>query len=347
MRVIVAIDSLKGCVTSQEANHAACAGVLDACPVAQVVSLPVSDGGEGWLDAFGHFWGGELCAVRVNDPLMRPITAHYLRKGDEAVIEVARVCGFTLLAPDERNPLVATTYGVGQMIAHAAGQGCRRFIVGLGGTATSDAGMGMMQALERSGVPRQGLQFTIATDVTNPLCGAEGAARVFAPQKGATPAVVAELDARAARYAHQAASDCGFDRSHESGAGAAGGLGYAFMQFFGAECRSGAEVLLDAAHFDRLLTDASLVITGEGAADAQTLMGKLPGAVLRRAQRHGVPTCLAAGRVEQRSRLLDAGFTRVECINPPDTPLHEAMRPAVALARLRQTAARSVPQPNK
>ena len=336
-RIIVAIDSLKGCLTSAEANQAAAEGIRSVMLDAAIVQIPVSDGGEGWLDAFHSAVGGMLVDICVKDPLLRPIVAPYLIVGDTAVIEMAKASGLTLLAPDERNPLVATSYGTGQLIVDAVRRGCRHIIVGLGGSATSDCGMGMLRAVIDSFAKHQlwddvraldDVRFTIATDVTNPLCGEHGAAFVFAPQKGATPAMVAALDARARHFAAVSAIHFGHDRQNEPGAGAAGGLGYAFMQYLNAERRSGIDLLLETIRFDELLQDASFVITGEGSADRQTLMGKLPFGILQRARR--APVVLIAGRISDRQLLLDAGFSQVEPISPPELPLEEAMNPATA-----------------
>lgn len=339
MKVVVAIDSLKGCLTSQEANRAAVAGVRQGMPGAEVVEIPVSDGGEGFLDAFQSAWGGEKVEVEVMDPLMRPVVAPYLLRGDTAIIEMAKASGLTLLRLEERNPMQATSYGTGQLVADAVRRGSKHVVVGLGGSATSDCGMGMIRAIidafAKGGTwddvrVLDDVRFTIATDVTNPLCGENGAAYVFAPQKGATPEMVVSLDARAQRFAEVSARHFGYDRQNEQGAGAAGGLGYAFLQYMKAACRSGIDLLLDAVHFDEVLKDADLVITGEGSADRQTLMGKLPFGILQRAKAHGVPVCLIAGRIADRPELLAAGFQHVMCINAPDLPIEEAMKPAVA-----------------
>lgn len=339
MKVVVAIDSLKGCLTSQEANRAAVAGVRQGMPGAEVVEIPVSDGGEGFLDAFQSAWGGEKVEVEVMDPLMRPVVAPYLLRGDTAIIEMAKASGLTLLRSEERNPMQATSYGTGQLVADAVRRGSKHVVVGLGGSATSDCGMGMIRAIidafAKGGTwddvrVLDDVRFTIATDVTNPLCGENGAAYVFAPQKGATPEMVVSLDARAQRFAEVSARHFGYDRQNEQGAGAAGGLGYAFLQYMKAACRSGIDLLLDAVHFDEVLKDADLVITGEGSADRQTLMGKLPFGILQRAKAQGVPVCLIAGRIADRPELLAAGFQHVMCINAPDLPIEEAMKPAVA-----------------
>ena len=350
-KIIVAIDSFKGCLTSVEANQAASEGIIDKMPDAQVVQVPVSDGGEGWLEAFKAAIGGELVEVNVKDPLMRPIVAQYLVQGDTAVIEIAKASGLTLLKPEERNPMVATSYGTGQLVVDAVRRGCKHIIVGLGGSATSDCGIGMLEAIENSKLKMDNdVRFTIATDVTNPLCGENGAAHVFGPQKGATPEMVEVLDARAKRFAEASAKHVDRDCQNMPGAGAAGGLGYAFLQYMYAECRSGIDLLLDTIHFDDLLQDADLVITGEGSADRQTLMGKLPFGILQRAQPHpltpsprgegeayGVPVMLIAGRIADEQILLDAGFARVACINPLGLPLEIAMQPETAKENIKTT----------
>ena len=233
--------------------------------------------------------------------------------------------------------MIATSYGTGQLVADAVSKGAKHIIVGLGGSATSDAGTGMLKALVDAFAPQgswddikelKQVRFTIASDVRNPLCGEYGAAHVFAPQKGANEDMVRQLDERARKFAEASAKHFGYDRSQTEGAGAAGGLGYAFLQYLNAECTSGIQLLLDTIRFRKLALDADLIITGEGSADRQTLMGKLPMGILE--QSGVVPVCLIAGRISDREELLTAGFSRVECINPPDTPLEKAMRKEVA-----------------
>ncbi len=368
-KIIVAIDSFKGCLTSAEANRAAVEGILARMPEAEVLPIPVSDGGEGWLEAFRSLTPtpspvgrgtsptpalpsregsptptlpsreGVVVEVDVRDPLMRHITAPYLVIGDTAVIEMAKASGLMLLHEEERNPMIATSYGTGQLVADAVRRGCKHIIVGLGGSATSDCGIGMLRAIIDNFAKHgswddvhelDAVHFTIATDVTNPLCGKNGAAHVFAPQKGATREMVQLLDARAKRFAEVSSRHFGYDRQNEPGAGAAGGLGYAFLQYMNAERRSGIDLLLDTIGFDRLLDSASLVVTGEGASDRQTLMGKVPYGILQRAKAHQVPVALIAGRIEDRQELLHAGFSQVLCINPPNLPAEEAMKPKTA-----------------
>lgn len=333
MKTVIAIDSFKGCLRSVEANRAAAEGVRSACPDAEIVEVPVSDGGEGFLEAFHAAIGGRFVTVPVMDPLMRRISARYLLKGQTAVLEVAEAIGLSLLSPEERNPMSASSYGVGQLVADAVRRGARHIIVGLGGSATIDAGRGMLQALTGFESLRD-IRFTIAADVDNPLFGEHGAAMVFGPQKGATLQMVRLLDDEARQFAADSARRLGYDRSRMEGAGAAGGLGYAFLQYLDAEFVPGAELLLETIGFDALVADASLVITGEGSADRQTLMGKLPMGILRHSGR--VPVCLIAGRVNDRPELLRAGFSRVECINPPGLALEEAMKKTVAEENIRR-----------
>ena len=344
MKIVLAIDSFKGCLTSVEANQAAAEGIRAVCPDAEIVQVAVSDGGEGFLEAFHAAIGGEMVTIGVRDPLMRRISARYLLKGDTAVIEMAQACGLTLLSADERNPLLATSYGVGLLVADAVRRGARHIIVGLGGSATSDAGIGMIRALIDAFAPHgtwddvqalRPVRFTIASDVQNPLCGANGAAHVFAPQKGATPEMVSRLDASARRFAEVSARHFGYDRSQQPGAGAAGGLGYAFLQYLDADCQPGIRLLLDALHFRELISDATLIVTGEGSADRQTLMGKLPMGILQ--QSHGIPVALIAGRISDCDRLLRAGFAKVKCINPAGLPQEVAMQSSIACRNIAET----------
>ena len=318
MKYVLAIDSFKGCLTSAEVETAV-ADVLNGKGV-ETVSLPMSDGGDGMLEAFTSALGGTLQPVYIHNHMMRRMDAQYGMTADgTAIIEVAQACGLTLVKEDERNPVRSTTYGVGELLARAVKRGCRKFIIGLGGTGTSDAGIGMIRALvdifargknfdEAMKTELGECRFTLASDVSNPLCGENGAARVFAPQKGATPEMVEQLDRRARLFAEKSALHFGFDKSEEPGAGAAGGLGYAFMQYLGAEMKSGADLLLDLIGFDDKIKDADLVITGEGRADRQTLMGKLPQRILERGKRSGVPVGLIAGQIAEKERLLSAGF---------------------------------------
>ncbi len=342
MKVVLAIDSFKGCLTSFEANASAAEGVRSVCPDAQVVQVRVSDGGEGFIEAFSEAIGGERITVKVKDPLMRPLESEYLLSDKTAVIEIAKAAGLSLLSTEERNPLIATSYGVGLFVADAVKNGAKQIIVGLGGSATSDAGIGMLQALIDVFAPGgkwddikelSDIKFTIASDVRNELFGKNGAAHIFAPQKGATPQMVIELDEKAKKFAELSALHFGYDRSHSPGAGAAGGLGYAFLQYLNADCVSGIDLLLEKVGFKELTKDANLVITGEGSADKQTLMGKLPVGVLRNSSNAKV--ALIAGKILDKNELLGAGFSFAECINPEGISLEVAMQEDVAKNNIR------------
>jgi len=349
VKTIIAIDSFKGCLSSAQANEAAAGGLKAEFPDSTLIQIPVSDGGEGWLEAFCAANVGNEVVIDAHDPLMLPVRASYLRDGDTAIIESARAVGLNLMRGQGLNPLIATSYGLGEIVADAVRRGCRKIIVGLGGSATSDCGKGMLRALIDCFAPGgtwkdvqalKDVSFTIAADVDNPLCGTNGAARVFAPQKGANPEMVEALEENALRFAEESAALLGHDCSDMAGAGAAGGLGYAFMQYLGAGCRPGADILLDAIGFDALLEGAGLVITGEGSADRQTLMGKLPFRILQRASARQIPVCLLAGRTNDRRQLLEAGFSYVENINPEAIPLGQAMEPETAKANIAGTVRR-------
>ncbi len=345
-KFVICMDSFKGCLTSQEANEAVSRAIQEELPEAETICLPVSDGGEGFTEAYRSILGGDLRMVRTYDPLMREINATYILTGETAIIEVAKSIGLTLLSEKERNPLTASSYGVGIVVANAVRNGAKHIIVGLGGSASSDSGRGMIRALREVFAPNgrwgdirafDDIRFTIATDVDNPLCGEHGASRVFAPQKGATPEMVRLLEERARSFAAYSARHFGYDCQNEAGAGAAGGLGYAFMQYLKANRISGAAYLLDCAHFDTLLQDTDAVFTGEGAANRQTLMGKLPYIVMQHAKTRNVPTFLLAGQVSDREALQKAGFARTESINPRTMTMQEAMQKETAQRNLSQT----------
>ena len=259
MKYILAIDSFKGCLSSVEVETALAEALCREG--IETVCLPMSDGGDGMLHAFTAALGGTLEPVYIHDQMMRRVDAQYgIAPDGTAIIEVAQACGLNLVKEDERNPMRATTYGVGELLSRAIKRGCRNFIIGLGGTGTSDAGIGMIRALvdifargknfdEAMNTELGECRFTLASDVTNPLCGENGAAYVYAPQKGATPEMVEQPDRRARLFAGKSALHFGFDKSNEPGAGAAGGLGYAFMQYLGAEMKSGADLLLDLTDY--------------------------------------------------------------------------------------------------
>lgn len=346
-KFVIAVDSFKGCLTSAEAGGAVAEALRTAVADAETACVEVSDGGEGMASAFTKALGGSIEKAYVHDLMMRCRWAKYGVTADgTAIIEAAEACGLTLVGEDERNPVRATSYGVGELVAAAVKRGCRKFIIGLGGSGTSDAGMGMLRALTDRLAPRGGTiddalrgglsqcRFTLACDVSNPLLGVNGATMVFARQKGATPEMLPLLEKRAERFARASARHFGIDRSCSPGAGAAGGLGYAFMQYLNAEMRPGADLLLDLCGFDAMLDGAECVITGEGRADRQTLMGKLPQRVMRRARLKGVPAWLIAGRIDDEDALLEAGFAKAVSVTPDGMALAEAIRKDVAVRNI-------------
>ncbi len=329
MKVTIAIDSFKGSLGSIEAGKAASAGVRRAFPDAVCAVRPLADGGEGTVDALVEGLGGALNAVTVTGPAGKPTTATYgILPGGTAVMEMAQASGITLVSGVDKNPLFTTTYGVGEMILDAARRGARKFIIGIGGSATNDGGAGMLQALgfrlldddgidlprggaalmrlakiippENPAVDLQALDFRIACDVKNPLCGKNGASAVFGPQKGATPEMVKELDLALAHYAKVAAGHLPAVEPglvDFPGTGAAGGLGFAFKAFLGGELVPGVDLILSGTDLERFVKDADIVITGEGRLDGQTVMGKAPVGVARLAKRYGKRVIAFAGCV--------------------------------------------------
>ncbi len=345
-KIVLAFDSFKGCISAQQACRAACQGILSLAPDAEVVMMPLSDGGEGLVLCLVPILGLREIVFQAHDPLMRPIEAVYAvdSRSQTAYMEMASTSGLTRLAVSERNPLKATTYGVGEMIADALRRRCRHIVMGIGGSATCDGGQGMLEALERHPSLMAALgrdcDITVACDVTNPLYGPDGAAYVFAPQKGASPAEVRILDERLCRWA--ALTERRGMAVHADafcpGAGAAGGLGYALMTYLHARLMRGIDIVLDAIRFDDVLQGADLVITGEGKSDAQTLMGKVPSGVLTRASRADVPVLLLSGGIDGAAALLDAGFKDARSVNEGDLrPLDQLMQPQVACCNIEKT----------
>ena len=335
--IIVASDSYKDCLSSNEINNAMAAAISQWPENPSVISLEMSDGGEGMLPVFAHALGATLVQMRGHDALMRTIDCAYALAMDTAIIEVAQTVGLQLIEPELRNPMRTTSWGVGEQIMDAYRKGIRKYIVGLGGSSTSDCGIGMLRAMGNDWreVAAQ-CSFVLASDVTNPLCGHHGAAYVYAAQKGADENMIRGLDERARRFAEASSRALHRDMSREPGAGAAGGLGYAFMQYLGAQMQSGAELLLQFVHFDALLDNAQLVITGEGHSDRQTLMGKLPAVILHHAQSKGIPVWLVSGGISDCDILSHAGFSRILPVTPHDMPLCEAIKVDKAKANILQ-----------
>ena len=341
MKIVIAIDSFKGCLSSREANEAAGDGI----------KLPISDGGEGMTEAFKAMdLGYKDVTIDVHGPLMEPLTASYLisEDGKRAVMEMAAACGLPLVPFDKRNPEETTTFGFGEMLADAMRRGCKDIIIGIGGSATCDAGEGMLRALINANIISienntllstfENININVACDVQNPLFGINGASYVFSPQKGADEAMVERLDQRLKDFYN--ASGC---TDSVPGDGAAGGLGFALRYFLKASLKPGIDVVLDAQNFDNIIEGSDLIITGEGKCDRQTLMGKVPYGILQRAKKSNIPVVLIAGKTEDEDILLDAGFKDVICVNKDDNrPLEILMQPDVAKQNITKTIKRYI-----
>lgn len=397
MKIICAFDSFKGCMTAKEACHAAASGLRERYPDAEVLCLPMSDGGEGMVECVAEAVGAKMMSIMVHDPLMQPTEARYAVSpdGTTAYMEMAAASGLTLVPEDKRNPMITTTYGVGEMILDAAERGCTKIVMGIGGSATCDGGRGMIECLEGhllltagcgmarpeplttvSGmarpepIGRKPIEIIVASDVCNPLYGENGAAYVFAPQKGATPAQVKLLDEQLRRFARETEAK-GMalpDLAEHPGAGAAGGLGYGLMAYLGAKLQSGIDMVLDTIHFDEQIKDADFILTGEGKSDNQTLTGraaikrkqhdasfsyneceqarlpvKVPEGILKRAKLLGIPVHLLSGAIEDAAALQEAGFASVRSINENDPrPLEVLMQKDVAMENMRETLCKSI-----
>lgn len=338
MRIIVATDSFKGSLTAKEVGNAIIGGLHQYNSTYMVKNVPMADGGEGTVQSLIDATGGSLITAPVHDPLMRNIQATYgiLGDGSTAVIEMATASGLPLLAKEELNPYITTTYGTGELILHALDRGCRTFIIGLGGSATNDGGMGMLQALgaqffdkdhnllTHGGFELQKLHhidisqlderlsrttFRIACDVDNSLCGPEGASSVYGPQKGATPEMVKVLDGALRHYAEVVERDFSTTLQNLPGAGAAGGLGAALLGFLDGEFSRGVDLVIETTGLEKDIREADLVITGEGKIDGQTRFGKTPYGVAQVAKKYGVPVIALCGVVGDGSEtLFDCGF---------------------------------------
>lgn len=362
--ILICVDSFKGSLSSMQVAAACHKGVSDVMPDAVVREFPLADGGEGTVDAIREAIHGTVRTVTVDGPLGELVQASYLVSADAstAFIEMAAAAGLPLVPQNMRNPMLTSTFGVGQLIADAYDAGCRRFLIGIGGSATNDGGTGMLQALGfrfldsqgnelgRGGqilekistikVPEHcldGAEFTVMCDVDNPLTGPSGAAYVFAPQKGADAVMVSQLDKGLANYAAVIRSQGFEDVEHFPGAGAAGGLGAAFKAFLNARLCRGVELILELTGFEKALAGADLVITGEGSIDSQTLHGKAPAGVLEAARRHNVPVIAIAGNVRAVEQLNRAGFVAVLPVVPGVCTLQQAMEPHTAFNNVKRT----------
>lgn len=364
MRILVAIDSLKGSLSSLEAGLAVKEGLEEiGC---EVVVKPIADGGEGSVEAMADALGAKFIDTIVKNPLGIEILARYALKDDLAILEMSSASGLTLINPDERNPLKTSTFGFGQMIKDAIAKGARKFIIGIGGSATNDAGTGMLSALgfnfyDENGILLEGkgedlakickfsdenvskelkeCEFLIACDVDNPLYGTNGAAHVYAPQKGANGRMVKELDDGLKHFATLVKEKTNSKFHTQKGAGAAGGLGFAFVAFLGAKLRPGIEIITQTIALEDEIKKADLVITGEGRMDFQSSMGKTPTGVAKLAKKYHKPVIAFAGSVQKCAKDCHKnGIDAYFCILNEPVSLEEAMRKDVAIRNLKMTA---------
>lgn len=354
-KIVIASDSFKGSLSSKQVAQTVSESLQRIYKNCEIIALPIADGGEGLTEALIDASKGSWTACRALDPLGREIVANYgiSQDGLTAIVEMAAASGLPLVEKEKRNPLLTTSYGTGQVIADALSRGCKHFLIGIGGSATNDAGVGMLQALcfefysKGRLLPMAGgaslalidrisseninplikqSRFTVACDVNNPLYGPSGAARVYAPQKGASPADVERLD-EGLRNFGSLINTMGVEVQEIAGAGAAGGMGAGLAVFLNAELKRGIDLVLDYLCFDELIADADLIITGEGRMDEQTLMGKAPSGVLTRALNQGIPCIALAGRIDDEKILKGAGFEALLEVSPRSMPLDEAMKP--------------------
>ncbi len=366
MKIVIAIDSLKGSLSSMEAGHAIEQGIRNVLPETKVLVKPLADGGEGTTEALVEGLGGDMVQVQVHGPLETPVNAAYgvIRESNTAIMEMAAAAGIILVGKDKR-PLDATTYGVGEMIHDAITRGCREFIIGIGGSATNDGGIGMLTALGYEFLDAEGkpagigagalykvakicddkvmpelkdCHFRIACDVTNPLCGENGSTYIYGPQKGVTVELRDELDHAMGAYAQVVKAYNGTDYAKTPGAGAAGGLGFAFLSFLSGELLPGIELVLNAVEMDKAMEGADLVFTGEGRLDYQTAMGKAPVGIAKMAKKHGAKVIALAGAViegaqECNEQGIDAYFPILRQV----VTLDEAMDPATARKNMVET----------
>jgi glycerate kinase len=361
VKIVIAPDSFKGSVSAMEAAIAIEKGVKNYLPDVDTVLLPVADGGEGTMDSLVDATGGKKVQVEVKGPLGDLVVAEYGRLGDgkTCIIEMASASGLYLIPEERKNPLLTTTYGTGQLIKKALDDGCRHFILAVGGSATNDGGIGMLQALGMRLLDSTGKDvgfggdvldqivkiddsnfdariaestFLIASDVQNPLVGPDGASHVFGPQKGATPEMVEKLDKKLKYFADLVCEKTGISLHDKPGAGAAGGIGGAFQAFFPSTMKRGIDIVIDYTHLAEALKGADLLITGEGQIDFQTASGKTPMGVAQEAQKQGVPTIALAGSIGRGIEdLYQYGIHSIHSIVNAPMSLQEAMERAPQL----------------
>jgi glycerate kinase len=366
MRITLAFDSFKGSLRSDEAANAFEEGLRTVLPDCEVRKAYVADGGEGTMEAIVRSLNGNIIEKTVNDPIGRNIKARYgiIDNGQTAVIEMAEASGLVLLKPKERNPMQTTTYGTGELIVDAIRRGCRKMLIGIGGSATNDGGTGMLSALGFRFLDEKGnvlygrgselnkialidthqvlpelreCEFIVACDVTAPLYGPNGAAYVFAPQKGADTEMVEALDKGLKNFAKAIKLFNGKDIAYMPGGGAAGGMGAGMCALLDARLGRGIDMVLDAIRFDEIIKGSDIVVTGEGKIDRQTSMGKTPSGILRRASNQNIPVIAIGGQVEWCDELRQSGFADIICINEEGQPTEKAMQRSIAYENMKRT----------
>lgn len=354
---VLAPDSFKESMSAEQACQAMQRGVLQVFPDACCIAVPMADGGEGTVEALLRSLDGQGITCMVTGPLVTQQVSTYFAivdYGRTAVLEMAKANGIHLLAAEQRNPMLTSTYGTGEMIKQALDRGIEKIIVGLGGSVTNDGGAGMAQALgvqffnstgeaiqvcggnldqinqidiSQLDARLKNTEILIASDVNNPLCGPNGASAIFGPQKGATPEMVQQLDRNLNHYANLVEASLGISIKNVAGSGAAGGLGFGLMAFADAKLQSGVELIIEQSRLAEKIAQADYVLTGEGKIDSQTALGKTPFGVAQVAQQFNKPVLAFAGLVgEGIESLFDAGFSQIVGINPPDCSLEEALK---------------------
>jgi glycerate kinase len=354
VKIVIAPDSFKGSLTAVEVSDAIEQGAREIFPEAEIVKIPMADGGDGTVQCLVNATGGEILREKVTGPLGDEVLASYGILGDKktAVIEMAEASGLTLVSENKRNPLITTTYGTGQLIKAALDQGCRKMIIGIGGSATNDAGAGMVQALGAKLLDKNGerigfgggelkkifridtkyldnrlseTKVLIASDVSNPLCGPKGASRIYGPQKGATPEVIEELDESLAHFAEVIKKDLNKDVKDIPGSGAAGGLGAGLIAFLNAELKPGIDIVIEIVKLEQAIKGADLVITGEGKIDSQTIYGKAPIGVAKIAKKYNIPVIAVAAIISDDADIVHQyGIDNLIKVSEPPMSLTES-----------------------
>lgn len=371
MKIIIAVDSYKGCLSSKEIGGIIEHTIKSHLPQSETEVIQIADGGEGMLDVISAYTEAKSVNIVANNPCMKPIPTQYGIdiNNRTAYIELAQTSGLALLKKEEKNPMKTTTFGCGEQIKDALEKGCTEFFIGLGGSATNDAGTGMMQALGYRFIDNDGNElkqggeilekivhidenhkhqmlknahFIAVCDVNNPFCGPDGAAHIYAKQKGADDRMIADLDRGMESYAQVLLKEKGIDIRHIPGSGAAGGTTGGMIALLQAEVKSGAKVLMDISKFHDKIKGASLIITGEGCMDKQSTMGKITGQILNEARKERIPVIAIVGDAKNENTLMNAGFKQIYKTKPADMTTEQAMHPHTARKNIEATTQKAI-----